>query len=70
MCLAYMQLFKFRVKKNWYAYLFLKEALEAQQYFIDRGYPLVSEVEPSGEEDFEFKLNPISEIGHFDISNV
>lgn len=55
-----MEIYRFRVYKGWYAYVFLKDAQDARQQFLDEGHPAdaVGEIEKSKDgQDFEFKMN-------------
>lgn len=56
-----MEVYRFRVKKSWYAYALMCDAEDARKYFLDQGYPavLVGQIEKSDERDFEFKMNSI-----------
>ena len=58
-----MEIYRFRVKKGWYAYALLGDATDARQYFLDNGYQpsVIGEIEKSEDGvDFEFKMNSIT----------
>jgi len=50
------QLFCFKIRRNWYAYFFLKEAEEARQYFVKLGHTTVGEILELEALDFKFRF--------------
>lgn len=59
-----MEIYRFRVYRGWYAYVFLEDAQNARQYFLDNGHPpdAIGDVEESEDrQGFEFKMNSIEE---------
>lgn len=55
-----MEIYRFRVNDQWYAYALLADAKSARDYFIKQGYApnTISEIEKSRDgQDFEFKMN-------------
>lgn len=59
-----MEIYRFRVYRGWYAYIFPKDAEDARQQFLDNGHPAdaISEIEKAEDgQGFEFKMNSIEE---------
>ena len=57
-----MEIYRFKVIKNWYAFALRPDAEDARDYFLKSGYPpeMVGTIEKAQDgQDFEFKLNSI-----------